>query len=316
MLTDLQRDILNGTERNAAKDASMLWPNNEIPYVIDSAAGFTSSELETIKGAIAAFSEKTCVSVVERTNQNDYVKIFNGGGCWSYWGRTGGQQLISLSRSGCVWRSTVVHEFLHALGFLHEQSRDDRDDYITINYDNVYDGYASQFNKASLDETKLISTYDYKSTMHYSAYAFSKNGQPTIARKDGSSGSFGQGVNGDFSELDTQKLNALYGCSTGTTDATTAGTTQATTTTTQATTTTASCGDLLSDLCAPLKAFGACEAFADDMKIACAETCEMCKTCENEQIDRYCDYWQRQGYCEHSYVRYMNKYCAKACGTC
>ena len=35
---------------------------------------------------------------------------------------------------------TVQHEMLHALGFFHEQSRTDRNDFVTINLDNVEEG--------------------------------------------------------------------------------------------------------------------------------------------------------------------------------
>lgn len=58
----------------------------------------------------------------------------------------GGAQRISLdsscfrcTASGCT-PGSVIHEFLHALGFHHEQSRTDRDEYVTVNYDNIQPG--------------------------------------------------------------------------------------------------------------------------------------------------------------------------------
>jgi hypothetical protein len=51
-----------------------------------------------------------------------------------------GEQTISLAISGCLVKAVVAHEFMHALGFWHEQSRADRDDFIQVIEDNVSEG--------------------------------------------------------------------------------------------------------------------------------------------------------------------------------
>lgn len=57
----------------------------------------------------------------------------------------------------------------------------DRDDYVTVHLENVKSGQEHNFIKYS---NKWVSnyntTYDYESLMHFGAYAFSTNGQPTI----------------------------------------------------------------------------------------------------------------------------------------
>lgn len=48
-------------------------------------------------------------------------------------------QTISIG-AFCDGLSTVEHEILHALGFFHEQSRYDRDNFVTIQFDNIQTG--------------------------------------------------------------------------------------------------------------------------------------------------------------------------------
>lgn len=69
------------------------------------------------------------------------IVIFDCAGCWSSVGRIGGRQELNLQSPGCLTKKgTVEHEMMHALGFLHEQNRWERDKHVTVNYDNVQDG--------------------------------------------------------------------------------------------------------------------------------------------------------------------------------
>lgn len=60
--------------------------------------------------------------------------------CTSYVGMRGGAQTLSLE-DHCIERhGTIMHEFLHAFGYYHEHQREDRDDYVTIYWDNIQPG--------------------------------------------------------------------------------------------------------------------------------------------------------------------------------
>ena len=77
---------------------------------------------------------------VARDGEEDYVDIIPGnGGCYAiipYWtGR--GRCEVGLEQDGCVTMKIVVHELLHALGIKHEQSRPDRDSFITMVWSNI-----------------------------------------------------------------------------------------------------------------------------------------------------------------------------------
>ena len=66
---------------------------------------------------------------------------------------------------------TIAHEIGHALGFHHEQARPDRDDYVTIHYDNINpSNYVNFMKYNSIDVASHDIPYDYNSVMHYGGY--------------------------------------------------------------------------------------------------------------------------------------------------
>lgn len=116
--------------------------------------------------------------------------------------------MVSLSRLGCVYYGIVEHELNHALGFYHEHTRSDRDQYVTINWENIDPKMQSNFN---LQKTNNLNTlYDYSSVMHYGKTAFSVNGQDTITPIPDPSVKIGQ--RNELSAIDILRINTLYKC--------------------------------------------------------------------------------------------------------
>ena len=76
--------------------------------------------------------------------------------------------------------STIVHEFIHALGVYHMHQRADRDKYVKINWENIKE--SDKFNFDKLDDALFFDVpYDAKSMMHYPTIGHtSKNGKATI----------------------------------------------------------------------------------------------------------------------------------------
>ena len=154
----------------------------------------------------------TCVQFVKRSYEDDYIYIHSGHGCNSNLGRIGGMQHVSLQRDGCLSRGTVIHEIIHALGYDHMQNHPDRDSYVYILWNNIYENQKFNFKKDSPWIFSNFNTpYDYYSVMHYEQYAFSKNGMPTIVPKD-SRFSIVIGQRNALSNGDAKRINNMYEC--------------------------------------------------------------------------------------------------------
>ena len=89
------------------------------------------------------YQKHTCIRFIPYAGvESDYIRITAGNtGCWSSVGRVGGRQDVNLQVPGCVTKKgTVIHELMHAVGFLHEQSRYERDEFINIQWHNIMRG--------------------------------------------------------------------------------------------------------------------------------------------------------------------------------
>ncbi|XP_073424452.1 high choriolytic enzyme 1-like isoform X2 [Dendrobates tinctorius] len=204
-------DIAVDLRRNARKCNTCKWPKNAngivpVPYTISSQY---SSEVTLINEALKEFETMTCVQFVNRVSETDYLSIESGVGCWSYIGRILGKQTVSLSSPSCMVYGVIQHEAMHNIGFFHEHTRMDRDNYIDILWQNMDQAYYGNFNSA--DGNTFSIPYDYASVMHYNNYAYSKdNILRTIVPKPDPSVPIGQ--RSGMSSLDVMKINANYGC--------------------------------------------------------------------------------------------------------
>ncbi|XP_066513334.1 low choriolytic enzyme-like [Hoplias malabaricus] len=185
------------------------WPRSRdskvyVPYVISNQ--YSSQEIVIIESALKSFQTSTCIRFIPRRREEDYIHIQSRSGCYSFVGRIGGEQVVSLDRQGCVYHCVVQHELLHALGFKHEQCRSDRDSHVRILFQNIMPGQEHNFRK--IPTLNLGTPYDYNSVMHYERYAFSRNREPTIIPIPDSTVAIGLAT--QMSPTDILRINRLY----------------------------------------------------------------------------------------------------------
>ena len=86
--------------------------------------------------------------------------------CSSHVGRQGGMQTIQLGSIQCFKKEVITHEMIHAIGFYHEHTRMDRDNYVQVDYGCVRDNLEKNFKIQPNSESFGI-PYDPLSIMHY-----------------------------------------------------------------------------------------------------------------------------------------------------
>jgi hypothetical protein len=153
-----------------------LWTNATMYYTMEPDTPVQSNLLAAIDywNTIAPFK------VLPRSSEANYVtfrRIEVDAACSSSVGMVGGQQFINVT-PGCTI-GAAIHEIGHAFGLQHEQSRSDRDAFVTVLFDNIDKRFAGNFYVAS--NSFNGGYYDYDSIMHYGVTGFGRNFADTIA---------------------------------------------------------------------------------------------------------------------------------------
>ncbi len=182
-----------------------LWEHAEIPYLIHP----DLPNPKRVEIALDYFRQNTPVRFVPYRQQKDAL-IFEVGTehCYSFLGRMGGLQPIKLAE-GCQSQE-ILHEIMHALGFVHEQSRSDRDLFIEILWEQIEQKYQLQFAMVpdSFLEALRGASFDYHSIMLYPQNSFAIRPDLQTMRSIGSD--VISPVKVGLSTEDQRRVNRLY----------------------------------------------------------------------------------------------------------
>ena len=166
---------------------------------------------------VAAF-ESACAQLLDTTalrctpralapDVPDYVYVDDGNHDFSFVGRQGGCQLLSI----LTWSNPVVvaHEIKHTLGWAHEQQHPDRDRHIEVFFDAIDPANRPEFEKQNLGNE---GPYDPDSMMHFHPGDFARPGRVAFRVKSGQGhGGRYRGQRDHFSETDLAEIRAVYG---------------------------------------------------------------------------------------------------------
>ena len=203
------------------------WPGGIIPYDISK---LTDAQQTNALRAMQRWMDTGAqITFIPRTSELEYVnftgKIDKGNNTSHVGFKKGTRSDINIT--AFWWRQgewMPAHELGHVLGFFHEHSRWDRDQFVTVHYENIKPGRQGDYDWVPRTNWIVSSTpYDYRSIMHYRTCWASKC-ESECTDGDGSSKCavldpigtnydrvIGQWGDNKISALDAEKARLVYG---------------------------------------------------------------------------------------------------------
>lgn len=198
-------------------DLERRWENGIISYYYSE--DWSKEQESYLDMLIKEIEAKTGIRFIKFPSKQDLLESYEDGVEFipsllgsSHLGRQGGIQGLYLTAPAfdlgenyiIEQKQTTFHELGHLLGLQHEHTRPDRDNYVIVNFDNIYEKQWDQFTKR---EGYVCGEYDLVSIMHYPSYWSSKDGNsPAILTIEGEE----IPTNYELSEGDIKTIQSLY----------------------------------------------------------------------------------------------------------